>query len=698
MVWNSRSAVRLVCAVLTFLTGSATVGARSGEAQTGGFVETAASTTYRAPLAAAEIAALLPSRGRFTFPAPYWTTGVRLTNATDCAGADCVNPVGYSYWRNINNHTGSDTMLIFLTLARERGGNGPTLFIYNKATGETRNAGTLFDESSRFSWATGEGWYFSATRPASLYMNDGPRLLRYDVVARTFETIFDVQQALGRSDVYIWQMHSSDDDRVHSATVKDSATYRALGCVAHSAGFGAKFFTAIGEFDECQIDKSGRWLVIKDNIDGRYGEDNRIVDLQTGAEQVLYDEQGATGHSDLGYGYMVGEDNFATKPGAARLWRFGSDLTAAGQGKLVYHLTSWDTGLGHITHGNARPDVAIEQQIVCSSQATRQPVPRANEIVCYRLDGSLDVLVVAPNLTDLNATGGGSDDYSKLPKGNLDVTGEYFIWTSNAGGGRLDAFVVHVPRAKLVVTTDPTEPTGGSGTEWASLVNVTLTGGTLQKTAGCDGCPDASAVSAAEIGDGGLNWTVPEVQTLRVVGLSSGGAGTAPEQLPFAIRLQAGIAEVREYGVYRSDVLFSAGDRFAISTENGVLRYAKNGTVFYTSGSAATTSMRSHLIFYGLNGTIADVTLTTAAAPAMAPSLTLDATGYKVKGRQKADLRWNGGSAGPIDVYRDGAVIATVENNGAYTDHINGTGGGSHTYSVCEAGTATCSAQVRVTF
>ena len=68
-----------------------------------------------------------------------------------------------------------------------------------------------------------------------------------------------------------------------------------------------------------------------------------------------------------------------------------------------------------------------------------------NEIVCFRLDGSLETLVVAPNLTDLNASGGGSDDYSKLPKGNIDVTGEYFIWTANAGTSRLDAFIVRVP-------------------------------------------------------------------------------------------------------------------------------------------------------------------------------------------------------------------------------------------------------------
>ncbi len=58
--------------------------------------------------------------------------------------------------------------------------------------------------------------------------------------------------------------------------------------------------------------------------------------------------------------------------------------------------------------------------MVCSSNAYRANLPRVNEIVCYRLDGSLNTLIVAPNMTDLSAPGGGSDDYSKRPKGNLD--------------------------------------------------------------------------------------------------------------------------------------------------------------------------------------------------------------------------------------------------------------------------------------
>ena len=166
-------------------------GVRPVDAQTGGFMASATDNGLRAPLTNGQTETFMPQRGTFTFPAPYGTQGIRVTNATDCGGQDCVD-YGYSYWRKMNNHVGSDTMLIVVGLNRGQGGSGPTLFTYNKKTGETRNAGALFDANSSFAASTAEGWYFSATRPQALYVNDGPRMLRFDVINRTFETVFDV--------------------------------------------------------------------------------------------------------------------------------------------------------------------------------------------------------------------------------------------------------------------------------------------------------------------------------------------------------------------------------------------------------------------------------------------------------------------------------------------------------------------------
>lgn len=81
-----------------------------------------------------------------------------------------------------------------------------------------------------------------------------------------------------------------------------------------------------------------------------------------------------------------------------------------------------------------------------------------------------------------------------------------------------------------------------------------------------------------------------------------------------------------------------------------------------------------------------------------AGGITLAASGYKAKGRQNVDLTWSGAAGASVDVYRDGAVIATTANDGAHTDAVGARGGGSYVYRVCEAGTATCSPNVTVTF
>jgi hypothetical protein len=103
--------------------------------------------------------------------------------------------------------------------------------------------------------------------------------------------------------------------------------------------------------------------------------------------------------------------------------------------------------MNHVSHQNARPALPMHQQFACGSSADRGAAQ--NEILCFRLDGFPHDLVVAPIMTDLNASGGGSE-YSKLPKGNLDITGQYFIWTTNMGGNRIDAFLVKVPAQLLL--------------------------------------------------------------------------------------------------------------------------------------------------------------------------------------------------------------------------------------------------------
>ena len=88
----------------------------------------------------------------------------------------------------------------------------------------------------------------------------------------------------------------------------------------------------------------------------------------------------------------------------------------------------------------------------------------------------------------------------------------------------------------------------------------------------------------------------------------------------------------------------------------------------------------------------------TPTATPVPGDITFDAAGYKVRGRQKADLTWSGANSTNVDIVLDGQVIATTSNDGLYTDNIDNQGGGSYVYEVCEEGTVACSNQSTVTF
>lgn len=438
-----------------------------------GLLESIATETTRPGLSGSSQLGFLPERGGFVFPAPYNTQAIRITNADDCGGGDCVNYVGYSYWANINNHVGQNSFYVFLGLQREQGGNGPNLWEVDKRTLAVTNLGPLFSGNDSLSYATGEGWYFSGTMATRIYVPMETQLRRYDILTKKYVVVVDVSDSdkAGRGST-LWQASSSANDQVHAMTIRRLSDYQATACAVFWEQTGEfRSWPVSSNFDECHVDQSGHWLnIIDDVVADQDGLDNRIIDLSTLAERIISDKQGAGGHAGYGYGGVVQADNWSA-PSAYRYFDYNQDPL---EGKLVFLLYNRDSGSeewgydapAHVSFLNARPvtEVPIKDQYVCGAAASTASGPYATEVICFRLrevrytldeNGRFNisqdnaVLVVAPTMTDMNSGGGRSGEYGLTPKGNLDVTGEYFIWTTNTGGAngdsRLDAFIVKIP-------------------------------------------------------------------------------------------------------------------------------------------------------------------------------------------------------------------------------------------------------------
>ena len=184
---------------------------------------------------------------------------------------------------------------------------------------------------------------------------------------------------------------------------------------------------------------------------------------------------------------------------------------------------------------------------------------------------------------------------SRDAAGNLATSGDQtFTTSSNTGGGG-----------------------GGGGNSrqnvnWTGVVNCSTTNGVLQKTGGRDDSPDAGAVSQQRLtsGDGYLEFAVVEANKMRFCGLTRSPSGTDYSAIDFAIKLSAtGVADVRENNAYKAETTYRSGDVFRISVESGVVKYYKNGSVFYTSAKQPGYPLMADASFINVSGTVSNAAI-----------------------------------------------------------------------------------------
>jgi hypothetical protein len=206
---------------------------------------------------------------------------------------------------------------------------------------------------------------------------------------------------------------------------------------------------------------------------------------------------------------------------------------------------------------------------------------------------------------------------SRDAAGNLAVSGDFGFTTSASGGG------------------------GGGGSSqnvvWTSVANCAVSGNSLQKTSGRDDESDAGAVSQQQLisGDGYFEFTAGATGKIRFCGLTHSVSGTLYAAIDFAIKLtEFGVAEVRENNVYQIDTTYTGSDVFRVAIEGGIVKYYKNGAVFYTSNHAPAYPLRVDAAMLNLGGTVNNAIITAGSGGALAVSLSDDRSAFVADARR----------------------------------------------------------------
>jgi hypothetical protein len=228
---------------------------------------------------------------------------------------------------------------------------------------------------------------------------------------------------------------------------------------------------------------------------------------------------------------------------------------------------------------------------------------------------------------------------------------------------------------------------------WTSSIDGTIgTGGSFTRTLSSG----SHTIRAAVTDSGGLATSAqvsitviePESNTAPTVTISSPATGASvPEGTALAF---SGVAQDLEDGSLTGLLSWTSSLDGAIGTGGSFSRVLSVGSHTITATVRDSSGLTG---FRRVNVTVASET-----APASATTPLLQASGYKVKGDQKAKLAWQGLTAASVDVYRNDVKVATPANAGTYVDNINRKGNGFYKYRVCASGSTTCSNTVVVSF
>jgi len=376
--------------------------------------------TYPVPPAPA-----LPAAGGIVIDPTFETRIMRLTDAND--GPNCIN--AYSYWPTFNINS---------TRLMVHNGIAPLLYQFDPVQFKILSK-AVWDTPTPIGGSIGwEDAIWSGSDPDVIYAHDnlGMHLWAYNVATKTYTQVFDLTDQYNRGD-YLWQMSKAvTTDNVFAFTRRD-ARYNVVGYLVWRRDRNQVVYdVTTNQLDEVQVDKSGRYLVVKTGQQGAGAIEVQVVDLKTLTVENLTDNgpDYAPGHSDNGNRIVVGADN----------WRNQVTFRTLAHPHSLYTLISYESDWTQDYHISMLAD--NEKWVLLSSYSGETGTPDGpfhDEIYQVATDGSGSVRRLAHHFS---IYGG---DYYASPRADISRDGRLIAFTSNWGieGGRKDVFILKIPKA-----------------------------------------------------------------------------------------------------------------------------------------------------------------------------------------------------------------------------------------------------------
>jgi Tfp pilus assembly protein PilV len=141
---------------------------------------------------------------------------------------------------------------------------------------------------------------------------------------------------------------------------------------------------------------------------------------------------------------------------------------------------------------------------------------------------------------------------------------------------------------------------------WTNIVGVSVSGNNLTKIVSNGWNAGASSVQNISFGDGYAEFTASETNTSRRLGLSNGDSNQSWDDIDFCVYLDSdGTFYVNEGANPRGSFgTYTTGDIFRVSVEGGLVKYRKNGTLFYTSAVAPAYPLLVDTALYSSSSTL----------------------------------------------------------------------------------------------